>query len=198
VSANSPATKPLVTLPASRDARVTIGPRSRGLGGRQSSRCCDVDETDALVQLLRDRIGRVDDMRMNARRGSHDRNDYQCCLAEPAENAHHRDKGKRDARRIPWKTVQLRHFDALTASPSLCDGLKIRNQGRSYRLWGWRTQPRRHAAPSRPTLPNAANRRRIGPWVRSAASTPSSLGRRPGGVADASPGGGDRARRGRC
>jgi len=84
-----------------REARLTVEPRSRGNRGRLATRCCDFDETQALVQLLRDRIGSVHDVRMDARRAGHDRHRYQYDAGKRAKNTHRRDEGKCDARMIP-------------------------------------------------------------------------------------------------
>jgi hypothetical protein len=79
-----------------------------------AARCRDFDETETLVQLLRDRIGRVHDVRMDARRAGHDRHRYQNRADKRSKSTHGREKGKRDARVISWKSA---HCGVLAPSP---------------------------------------------------------------------------------
>jgi hypothetical protein len=101
-------------LTASPDTRLTIEPGSNRHRRRRPTRCGDVDQTQALVYLLRDRIRGVDDMRMNARRAGHDRRDRQDHAGHSAKNTHGVDKGKRDARMIPLEMGALRDLAAMT------------------------------------------------------------------------------------
>jgi hypothetical protein len=100
---------------ASREARLTVESRPRGNRGRLATRCGDVDETEAAVQLLRDRIGSVHDVRMDARRAGHYRHRDQYYAGKRAKNTHGGDKGKRDARMIPVEISALRDSGAVTA-----------------------------------------------------------------------------------
>jgi hypothetical protein len=110
---------------ASREARLTIEPRSSGHRERLATRCCDFDETEAAVQLLRDRIGSVHDVRMDARRADHYRHRNQYHAGKRTNNTHGRDKGNRDARMIPVEISALRDPCAVTALHFLLDGVKF-------------------------------------------------------------------------
>jgi hypothetical protein len=101
-------------LASSPHTRLTIQPRSNGNRRRRPPRCGDVDETQALVDLLRDRIGRIDDMRMNARRAGHDWRDHQDHAGHSTKKTHGIDEGKRDARRIPQEIGALCDLAAIT------------------------------------------------------------------------------------
>src|SRR3954464_4222583 len=101
-------------LASSPDTRLTIEPRSNRNRRRRPARRGDVDQTQALVDLLRDRIGAVDDMRMNARRAGHDWRDHQDHAGHSGKKTHGVDKGKRDARRIPQEIGALRDLGAIT------------------------------------------------------------------------------------
>src|SRR5438045_7806204 len=99
---------------SSPDTRLTIEPRSKRNRRRRPARCGDVDETQALVDLLRDRIRGVDDMRMNARRAGHDWRDHQDHAGHSTKKTHGVDEGKRDARGIPQEIGALSDLAAIT------------------------------------------------------------------------------------